>query len=513
MALSPVTPRDRLQSLADLGKKAIRYWWLVALFAVAGTGLSLAFAMTRGRSYQSWSTLFYQERIQSSLLQNHEDTAQRNIGDRYRELLLARKQLEELFLDPKMGFPKNKDVDLAIENLRTTIRFDARGANTFRISYTDSDPERAMKVVDRLTKELQDKDESLRNELATATVNFAVAQKTEASNDLKKKEEAYAGFLAKHPEFIQDPNTGSEGASIRKANAPKAAPTGNTAMQALERQHDRILQRLNASPDAPPVRMPAAPTPEKIAAEQAVAAANQEVSRYQRELEDAQAKYTDAHPTVMRAKEQLEAAKQKLAHAQAAVPPDQEIIMAPATAEDREKLKKQLAQLEAQINQLQAGSSKGQGSGTAVAAVDSATKGVVALETEYAELRRQVSESRERVASLADSVFRAQIDANQKAAEAGGRLTVVDPAFKPMRPTGTGKTIFLMAGMVLFLGLGSAIAIGLAIIDDRLYRRADVDALGIPVLAVIPKATAVKGGAKKTRVVGGQERPRGGTLS
>ena len=88
-------------------------------------------------------------------------------------------------------------------------------------------------------------------------------------------------------------------------------------------------------------------------------------------------------------------------------------------------------------------------------------------------------------------MFRAQIDANQKVAEAGGRLTVIDPAFEPKRPTGTGKTIFLMAGMVLFLGLGVAIAIGLAVIDDRLYHRGDIDLLGIPVLAVIPPAAVV----------------------
>jgi uncharacterized protein involved in exopolysaccharide biosynthesis len=86
-------------------------------------------------------------------------------------------------------------------------------------------------------------------------------------------------------------------------------------------------------------------------------------------------------------------------------------------------------------------------------------------------------------------VFRAQIDASQKAAEAGGRLAPIDPAFKPVRPSGPGKTIFLMAGMALFLSLGLALAVGLAVIDDRLYRRADLDHLGIAVLAVIPTAT------------------------
>ena len=38
----------------------------------------------------------------------------------------------------------------------------------------------------------------------------------------------------------------------------------------------------------------------------------------------------------------------------------------------------------------------------------------------------------------------------------------------------------------LFLSLGLSLAVGLAVIDDRLYRRVDLDALGIAVLAVIP---------------------------
>ena len=76
-------------------------------------------------------------------------------------------------------------------------------------------------------------------------------------------------------------------------------------------------------------------------------------------------------------------------------------------------------------------------------------------------------------------------------------------AFKPIQPSGPGKTIFMMAGMLLFVTLGLSLAVALALIDDRLYRRVDLDQLGIPVLAVIPPATArkakpkAKAGARK----------------
>ena len=98
-----MTPRDRLQRVVDLGRKTRRYWWLVVLFAIAGGALSLAFALVRPKNYQSYAVLFYQERIRSSLLQGREEQQLRGIGDRYRELLLARGQLAQVIADPKLN--------------------------------------------------------------------------------------------------------------------------------------------------------------------------------------------------------------------------------------------------------------------------------------------------------------------------------------------------------------------------------------------------------------------------
>jgi uncharacterized protein involved in exopolysaccharide biosynthesis len=498
MALAPVTPRDRLQRLVDLGKKTLRYWWLVAVFAVVGGGLSLAFALTRPHNYQSWAVLFYQERIQSSLLSNREEQVQRNIGDRYRELLMARALLEQIVTDPKITpFPDVTDVELAIDKLRTAIRFESRGANSFRINFTDKDADRAKAVTERLTKLLQDKDEALRNEQAQATVSFAMTQKEESAVELRKRELALAEFLAKHPEFAQDPNQQNEGASIRAIrNQAKPSQTGNPRMYALERQRQRIQARLDAPPDSPPIRVPAPPSPEKQAADAAVSEAQRELNAANREVEDARGRYTDQHPAVIKAQERVAAAQARLRRAQAGVPPDVETPVAPATPADRSKLQKDLAQLDSQIADEQ----KAKGAAPTPSA-DATTNWVVQLETQHTDLRRAVNEQRERVQSLADSVFRAQMDANQKLAETGGQLSVVDPAFKPVRPSGPGKTIFLLAGMILFLALGGSLAIGMAVIDDRLYRRGDIDHFGIAVLAVIPPAPPRKRRVKRTTEV------------
>ena len=244
---------------------------------------------------------------------------------------------------------------------------------------------------------------------------------------------------------------------------------------------------MDAPADGTVVRAASPPSPEKLAAQGVVSDAQREVAAANRELEDAVGKYTEKHPTVIKAQERVAAAQQRLRHAQANVPSDVDITVAPATPADREKLKKELATLNALVAAEQratkpGGASEPTESGTA-------TNWVVELETQHADLRRQLNEQRERVGSLADSVFRAQIDASQKLAEQGGRLSIVDPAFKPVQPSGPGKSILLLAGLMMFFGLGTALAIGLAAIDDHLYRRDDIDQLGVAVLAVIPPAS------------------------
>src|SRR5690242_8135278 len=186
MAISAVTPRDRLQRLVDLGRKTLRYWWLVAVFAVVGGALSLAFALLRPKAFMSEAVLSYEEKINVQVLTNRQQEIDRNMGERYRNLLVARVQLAKIIADPKLDpFPKEKDPEVAIDKLRQAIKFSAPGGNTFHIQYTDSDADRAQAVNAKLTKLLQEKDEAMRTETAQKTVEFALQQKDDAIAELR----------------------------------------------------------------------------------------------------------------------------------------------------------------------------------------------------------------------------------------------------------------------------------------------------------------------------------------
>jgi uncharacterized protein involved in exopolysaccharide biosynthesis len=500
MALSPATPREKLDRILQYVVRARRYWWLVGGLVVLGAVLSVGFAMTRPKSFQSGAVLLYQEKIQTSLLQNRDQsTMTRNIGERYRELLLARSSLVEVVRDPKINpFPEiveSEGEDAAVEALRDQINFRVRGANTFVITYKDSNATRARDVTARLTELLQSKEGKMRLDQAKTTAEFAEKLRAEQVDLLRREQTEMNQFLVKHPEFAIDAAAGSggaEGAGIRasqeKGNVTRPQTAGERLLADLERQRNRLKARI-ANPDAPPPpREPRSRTQAQIAADQRVAEEQRELAAAERALAETLGKFTDRHPDAVKARDRVEAAKVRVAQAKAAVPPDEDEIVIPSGPVDKAQLEQMLADVERQIANERA-RAKGQTPPPDAEKPVAGGNWVVELEDEYQRLKQAVDEQRVRVQNLADSAFRSKLEAEQRAADSGASLAVVDPAFKPLKPIGKPKRMLVMAGVVLFTLLGCGLALGLALIDDRIYRRHDLETLSLaPTLAVIPRA-------------------------
>ncbi|MBP8806119.1 MAG: hypothetical protein KBG48_18035 [Kofleriaceae bacterium] len=507
MAVTAPTARDRLDRLFLFIHRASRYWWLTVAIMIIGGAASAAFAMSRPKLYTSGAVLYYQERLQTSLLQGRDvSTMHRNIGERYRELLLARSSLVEIIRDPALNpFPEvlaAEGEDAAVEELRPNIGFRPRGANTFVISYQDSDPDRAKAVTQKLTMLLRDKAAAVRVESAQATAKFAVELRTGALDELRVRQRRLNEFLVAHPEFVVDANAAgsAEGAAVRalqdrRTARPTTDPATTSVLQALERQRARIKARIE-NPDAPiaaptPVRRER--TPEQVAADQKVAEVEREVAAANRRLEDAQSKFTDRHPDVLSARDNLTAAQARLKAAKAAVPPDAVAVddPLPSTPVDPAQLQKLLTDVERQIAAERARRA-GSGGGSAAPAPDAgaaaAANSVVKLEDDYQQLKLDVDEQKQRVDSLADSAFRAELEAQQRIAEQGDSLSIVDGAYRPLRPSGQPKRKLVMMGLVVFTMLGAGLAVALALLDDRVYHRDDLMAVSpVPVLAMIPR--------------------------
>ena len=69
------TPREKLDQIFQFLDRAKRYWWLTAGLMVVGGVLSVLFATSRPKQYTSSAVLYYQEHIQTSLVQGGDEQA------------------------------------------------------------------------------------------------------------------------------------------------------------------------------------------------------------------------------------------------------------------------------------------------------------------------------------------------------------------------------------------------------------------------------------------------------
>lgn len=475
-----LTPRDQIERILDVVRRATRYTWLVVVVTVVGGGLAVLFAMSRPHQYESETVLLYREMISQSVLQGREVVQSANVlSSRYKEMLLARSNLIEVVKQFKLlpDTVAEEGEVAASDELRARVTFRDKGAGTFRIAYKGDTPEEAQKVTKFLAERLKADDNRLRREQANQTKVFLVGQKDAASADLRERERRYAEFLTKHPEFAEDSGgTSGAGSAIRAAvQKGKSTPSGDPKLSALERQRRRIVARLE-NPDAPvPVAREAAPEPGELRE------ARRDVEAATRTLQERLSQFTEKHPDVVSARSQLAAAQQRLRRIEAGLPAvgDPAPVAAPV---DKAALQRELDKVDRELAAYRA-----KASGAAPAPSKSqVADAVVSLETEFANLVRDVEEGRERVNTLETRVFTADITASSEVAEAA-QLAVIDEAMVPAQPAGKPRKLLAMAGTAAFAGLGLVLALGLALIDDRIYRRHDLDRLGFaPVLIVVP---------------------------
>jgi uncharacterized protein involved in exopolysaccharide biosynthesis len=481
--------------LIDLFRRAMRHAWLVALIVIVGAGLSVVPAPIKKPVYESETVLLYQEKISQSVLKGANVAARgnRTTSSRFKEMLLSRTALsaivEEFNLYPDVV--KSEGTIAAAEKLRLLIRFSDRGSGTYKISYRGTSPDKAQKITARLADQLQQKDETIRREQAQQTKIFLEGERASAENALREVEAEFATFVTKHPEFVAETAMpgGSAGAAIRAANEKSAKSSGDSKLSTLQRQARRLKQRI-ANPDAPVVSVVATERVESPAERQAKA----ELDAANRNLEDKSQRFTPKHPDVIAAKNKVAEAKRRLSRivAAAKATANNQPRAATSPTASTADLKRELARIESEINRLQASKR------AATTPLNDLATELVNLETEHARLQRRVDQAAARLSNLEARVFTAEITASSEFAEAA-KLVIIDAAYLPARAAGRGRKIIAMAGTMLFVFLGCALALGLALIDDKVYRRADIDELGIaPVLIVIPKASR-KQKKKKSR--------------
>jgi uncharacterized protein involved in exopolysaccharide biosynthesis len=493
MAAPVRTPRDQLDRLIAIARRGLRFWWVGAAVVALGTATAIGAATLKHKVWRSESVLLYREGIRSSYVlgRDAETEAARKLGLRLKEMVLARPRLQKII--DELGVYKDvadrQGYVVACDMLRESIDFKVREGDTFLLAFNAPDPVLAQKVTAKLADSLVEENSRYRSEQAETTRSFLAQEKERMEAELKDKETALAGFLARHPEFAEDQagQLGQGGAAVRAADKQKKA-AGDPVELALEREASRLRQRLATPTGEKPKPAPKATVDPRL--KQDVTDAENELLAAERDLSDKQARLTDQHPDVVAAKNRVRLAQTRLASAKEALASGAlilpEVEAPPATEEERPKLQQRLSEVESELAAHRRSSAAGQ-----AARKSQLSDEIVDLETEWAKRNRDVTEARERYQQLESKNFVAEMAASSEETGQASQMVIVDPAFRPVRPVGGGRMKLVILGFMASCALGLAVVLGCAVFDDRLYERADVDHLAIaPLIVTVPRTHA-----------------------
>ena len=494
------SPREHLSALMALAPRALRALWIGGIVMVIGLGATVAWTLSTDHLYRSEAVVTYDHGVRTSTVGNVDGDSAREISGRLRDMLTSRQRFEKIIRELNLyrRIFEHHGMGEAIDELKKHVLISSREDMAYRVSFDAPGRELAQRGLELLVNGVVEEDAQRRIHEAEETKKFLDVERKHADEDLEIKESALAGFLAAHPVYAHEAvgTAASAGGAIRGREPIPGAPASSSAEVAqLELQAAQIEEALAAAGvhvaatgpvDAPPL----------IAARER---ARSELQLAQRALTEKQAMYTNEHPDVKAAIRHVAVAEAAFHRAEAAVEADragqkQGAPPSPAAGEEGQDtartaaLKHALAAIRSQIGSVK--------SRTVVRQDPVPAEGgsPVTTDVEWTRLNRDVAEARERQVQLQGKQFQAELMATLAGGGQGGRLVVIDPPFRPVRPITGGRFKIAGAGLAASIVLSLLTIVLFAAFDDQLYGDRDINRIvkdGIVV--VIPKLTGKSG--------------------
>jgi Mrp family chromosome partitioning ATPase len=502
------TPRERLERVVSLVKRARMFWRSTAVIAALGLLLALGVAMQSKRAWRSETTVLYRNAIQTT--RSDGDTAaarSARLGPKLKDLVYARPRLEQVIREFDL-FPEKtrKSMLEAVEEMQTVVAFRARGSDSFVISFTYEDPDLTQKVTARLTDLMIQEYNRQNIDTATLTRDFLQRELDATTTKVDEASRALATFLAQNPQFQWGMNDspyaplqpGALGAAapLLPGPAPRASGPQDGPLAGLQRELAQVESAL-----APPLPGPVVPaSPQLVEAQKQRDAAAAAAAAAQATLAERLTAVTPAHPDAISAQAKLDAARlalvaaeTSLSRARAGAAPD--VDRAPLDAKQRialeqrrNKLRSEIAERRRHVAPAVAVAAPGGADGAGKAPDRPPT--VVDLETEWHRLRLELERARDQLRLMQTNAHAADISADAVEKQSQEEMQILEPAYRPTRPDrGRGRVFFAGAAVALVLALGYAAA--RVLLNDTLLDEGDVIALGGPqVLVTLPDVVA-----------------------
>jgi polysaccharide chain length determinant protein (PEP-CTERM system associated) len=417
--------------------------------------------------------------------------------------VMSRTELEKVVvqMDLYPGVRDRLPMEDVVARMRANINLqvvksqrDSRDAEAFYVRFTYPDADVATRVTEKVGALYIDFNARDRGSLAEATNSFLETQLTESRTRLEAQERKLEQFRERNsgrlPTQVDFNMANIQNAQMQLQGVVESLARDQNQKMILERLYNDAQQEPAVAPP-PVVVAPTASDPAALAGNprQQLAVAREAMARLE-------LRYTPDHPEILRGRRTLKeledrvaAEDAKAAAAKAAGGPERPPVVAITEAEQarRERLATQRAEIEGLARSIRFKQDEEQRLRRAVADFQSRLEQTPGVESEWISLTRDYQQGQESYKDLLSKRDQSRVAAELERRQIGEQFRVLDPARRPIRPTGVARILVngIAAGVGLVMGL--LIAAFLEIRDTSVKQSADVqDVLGLPVLAVVP---------------------------
>jgi polysaccharide chain length determinant protein (PEP-CTERM system associated) len=406
-----------------------------------------------------------------------------------RSTLLSRPNIQKLarMTDMDLQADNEAEFERLVTRLQQNITVKAERTTLFRVSYTHADAGQAQRVVDGMIDIFIEENLGRTQQDVDSAQRFLDKQIAKYEAKLREADNRITSFKRAHSEALTAPKRAQQ----RLDQLDSELRNLDTERDTLVWKREQIRLRLSETPRRVPAdqadRVAAAPSPRE-----------QRLAELQGQLSNLLTRYTEKHPDVQYVRRQIEALKNEPAAREGTGEATGEssqrrMVANPAYDKLEEEAKNASLQIEA---------------------LDSR---IAKLETEMTQIRERLAEAPEAEAQLAElqrdySVLennyqellqrreRARIAASVDAENTGVDFRIVEPANKPVVPSGPPRGIFMSAVLLLGMGAGvGASALRLQLSETFIDTGQLRSAFGLPVLGAV---TQLEGRNRIRRVLG-----------
>jgi polysaccharide chain length determinant protein (PEP-CTERM system associated) len=479
-------------TIDTLGQIAWRRKWLIVLPAILVAAISVVVIKRLPNLYRSETLiLVVPQRVPESYVKS---TVTARIEDRLQSIsqqILSRTRLEQVITDFNLYATERANRELMediIERMRTRdIGINIIKGDSFRVSYTASDPRTAQRVTERLGSLFIDESLRDREVLAEGTNEFLSTQLDEAQRKLVANENKLLEYQRLHdgelPSQTSANMQGLHDAEMALQSVGESLNRDRERRISLERS---VADILDAPDEKAAVTPDGKPRPVSVDLDQELATAKQALLALELKLRP-------EHPDVKKQRRVVEELEKRLDAENGAVKLAETLSSkptAPSATMDYNKRKKltdartDLDNVDRQIQGKMAEETRLQGQ---IAMYNARIQAAPLREAELTSLTRDYETLQQTYRTLLQKKEESQISANLEKRQIGEQFKIVDPARMPERPASPDRPRLYLMSMLAAIALGFAAAVAAEFFDRSLRSEADVRAaLNLMVVATIP---------------------------